>query len=70
MLSLTMVMFEVDMGTMACGSAASTTAQWYGLMPRSDPGFQLNFQISAIVCGGKGMVIDCSAHQNHMNVVK
>jgi hypothetical protein len=51
MLSITMVMFEMDVGTMQCGSAASTTAQWYGLMPKSNPEFQLmSSQVLVIMC--------------------
>jgi hypothetical protein len=63
-------MFDVDVRTMQCGSAASITAQWYGLMLRTNPGFQLHFQILVIMCSGNCMTMDLSVYPHHMNVVK
>ena len=51
-LSNTLLMFEIDVRTMQCGSAASIAGQWYGLMHRSNSGFQLHSQILVIMCGG------------------
>ena len=51
-------------------STSSTTAQWHGMMPSSNPGFQQTPPICTNSCSGSGKVMDCSAHLHHMNVVK
>jgi hypothetical protein len=63
-------MLEVDVGTIPGGSQASTTAQWCHLPPNSKPGLWLESQIWANNCGGNSMVMDPSAHPQHMNIVK
>jgi hypothetical protein len=63
-------MFDVDMRTMQYRSTASIIAQWYGLMPKNNPGFQLHYQILVIMCGGNCMTMDPSVYPHHMNVVK
>jgi hypothetical protein len=68
--SLTIVMFEMDVGTMQYVSAAWINGQWYGKMPRIIPGFQLHSQILVIKCSGKGMAMYPSVHPHHINFVK
>ena len=70
MLSLTMVMFEMDVRTMQCGSTVSITAQRYGLTPKSNPRFQLHSQILVIMCSGNCMTMDTSVYPHHMNAAK
>ncbi len=71
MLSNTLLMFDVDGRTMQCGSAAWTTAQWYGMMPSSeDWRFHPTPPICTKSCGGSGMVMDWSAHPHYINLFK
>jgi hypothetical protein len=69
MLSNTLLIFDVDLRTMQCGSAAST-AQWYGMMPSSDSRFQPTPPICTNSCGGSGMVMGWSAHPHYIKVFK
>ena len=69
-MSLTMVMFEIDVGTMPWVSAAWTTGQWYGKMTRIITGSQLHSQILIIKRCCKGNVMAPYVHPHHMNVVK
>ena len=69
MLSNTLLIFDVDLRTMQCGSATST-AQWYGMMPSSDSRFQPTPPICTNSCGGSGMVMGWSAHPHYIKVFK
>ena len=51
-------------------STDSTTAQQFGMMPSSNPGFQPTPPICTNSCSGSGRVMGCSAHPHHIKVVK
>ncbi len=50
-------------------STASTTAQWFGMMPTSNPRFQMTPQISTNSCSARCMMMDSSNHPHHIKVV-
>ena len=69
MLSNNLYVLDMYLGNIPGESTASTTVQWFGVMPSSDSGFQPTPQIYANSCSGNNLVMDPSAHIHHMNDV-
>jgi len=58
------------MVSIPCWVKASTTAQRHPLSHSSDVEFQGTSNIWVNTCVGNGIMIDCCAHPQHMNIVQ